>query len=111
MGELWVRLSQTEQLAAMVVAVLVGTSILGLLLPTGRKAFWSGFAIGVAFVIWKTWPAYLTAVKGPYPADLANRRMLVIAIGAGQLLLAGVLTGLAARLGYGLKNRKSRNKT
>ena len=108
MPEMWLRLSQYEQLAAMVVAGLILTVVLGLLMPTGRKAFWSGFAVGIAFVIWKTWPAYYNVVAGPYPADLVNRKLLVIGIGAGQLLLAGGLAGLAARLGFGLKNRKSR---
>jgi len=108
MSEQWVRMSQNEQLAVMVAIVLLTVIVLGSLTPTGGKAFWLGFAVGVAFVVWKTWPAYYTAFAGPYPANLANRKMLVIGAGAGQLLIAGGIAGLAARLGYGLKNRRSK---
>jgi len=109
MSEQWVRLSQNEQLAVMVAIVLLTAIVLGSLTPTGRKAFWTGFAVGVVFVVWKTWPAYYTAFAGPYPASLANRKMLIIGIGAGQLLLAGAIAGLAARLGHGLKHRRSKD--
>ena len=83
MREQWVRLSQNEQLAVMVAIVLLAAVLCGWLCPTGRKAFWIGFAVGVAFVVWKTWPAYYTALAGPYPANLANSKMLIIGIGAG----------------------------
>jgi hypothetical protein len=76
MSEQWVRLSQNEQLAVMVAIVLLTVIVLGAD-PDGRQAFWLGFAVGVAFVVWKTWPAYYTAFAGPYPANLANRQMLV----------------------------------
>ena len=108
MSEQWVRLSQNEQLAVMVAIVLLPVMLLGSLCPTGRKAFWTGFMLGMVFVVWKTWPAYYTAFSGPYPSSLANRKMLIIGVGAGQLLLAGGIAGLAARLGYGLKNRWSK---
>jgi hypothetical protein len=93
MSEQWVRLSQNEQLAVMVAIVLFAVMLVGSLCPTGRKAFWLGSAVGVAFVVWRTWPAYHTAFAGPYPANLANRKLLVIGVGAGQLLVAGGIVG------------------
>jgi hypothetical protein len=106
MSEQWIRMSQNEQLAVMVAVVLLTVIVLGSLTPTGGKAYWLGFAVGVAFVVWKTWPAYYPAFVGPYPANLANSKMLIVDVGAGQLLFAGGIAGLAARLGYGLKNRR-----